>query len=58
MGCGDLPDYYLDYIASMLNVPLTLVPGNHDLAPVCPEADRYCGVKVWKVEPKDYRRTL
>lgn len=31
VGCGDLPDYYLDYIVSMLNVPLSLVPGNHDL---------------------------
>lgn len=30
VGCGDLPDFYLDYIVSMLNVPLTLVPGNHD----------------------------
>jgi len=31
VGCGDLPNFYLDYIVSMLNVPLTLVPGNHDL---------------------------
>lgn len=31
VGCGDLPNYYLDYIVSMLNVPLALVPGNHDL---------------------------
>jgi Icc-related predicted phosphoesterase len=31
VGCGDLPSYYLDYIVSMLNVPLALVPGNHDL---------------------------
>lgn len=31
VGCGDLPNYYLDYIVSMLNVPLSLVPGNHDL---------------------------
>jgi len=30
LGCGDLPQYYLDYIVSMLNVPLSLVPGNHD----------------------------
>lgn len=35
VGCGDLPNYYLDYIVSMLNVPLALVPGNHDL-PVAP----------------------
>ncbi len=31
VGCGDLPDDYLDYIVSMLNVPLSHVPGNHDL---------------------------
>lgn len=39
VGCGDLPDYYLDYIASMLNVPLTLVPGNHDLPTPAPVAE-------------------
>ncbi len=33
VGCGDLPDYYLEYVVSMLNVPLFYVPGNHDLAP-------------------------
>ncbi|MFB3817355.1 MAG: metallophosphoesterase [Candidatus Methylomirabilales bacterium] len=33
VGCGDLPAYYLDYIVSMLNVPLLQVPGNHD--PAC-----------------------
>jgi uncharacterized protein len=41
VGCGDLPDYYLDYIVSMLNVPLSHVPGNHDLPPPAlnPEPD-------------------
>jgi Icc-related predicted phosphoesterase len=33
VGCGDLPAYYLEYIVSMLNVPLIQVPGNHD--PAC-----------------------
>lgn len=33
IGCGDLPYYYLEYIVSMLNVPLVHVPGNHDLPP-------------------------
>jgi Icc-related predicted phosphoesterase len=33
VGCGDLPYYYLEYIVSMLNVPLAHVPGNHDPAP-------------------------
>lgn len=31
VGCGDLPDYYLEYVVSMLNVPFLHVPGNHDL---------------------------
>lgn len=33
VGCGDLPDYYLEYVVSMLNVPFFHVPGNHDLPP-------------------------
>jgi Icc-related predicted phosphoesterase len=33
IGCGDLPEYYLEYVVSMLNVPLFQVPGNHDLPP-------------------------
>jgi calcineurin-like phosphoesterase family protein len=28
--CGDLPAQYLEYVVSMLNRPLTYVPGNHD----------------------------
>jgi len=30
LGCGDLPYYYLEFILSMLNVPLFYVHGNHD----------------------------
>lgn len=30
IGCGDLPYYYLEFILSMLNVPLLYVHGNHD----------------------------
>jgi hypothetical protein len=30
LSCGDLPQYYLEYVVSMLNVPLVYVPGNHD----------------------------
>jgi len=26
--------------------------------PVCPEGERFCGVVVWKQEPKDYARAL
>jgi Icc-related predicted phosphoesterase len=29
IGCGDLPYYYLDYVVSMLDVPLFFVRGNH-----------------------------
>ncbi len=29
ISCGDLPHYYLEYIISMLNVPLYYVNGNH-----------------------------
>ncbi len=30
LGCGDLPYTYLEYLLSMLNVPMFYVPGNHD----------------------------
>ena len=30
LACGDLPYTYLEYLVSMLNVPLYYVPGNHD----------------------------
>ena len=30
LGCGDLPYTYLEYIVTMLNVPMFYVPGNHD----------------------------
>lgn len=30
LGCGDLPYPYLEYLLSVLNVPLFYVPGNHD----------------------------
>lgn len=30
LGCGDLPFYYLEFIVTVLDVPLYYVPGNHD----------------------------
>lgn len=30
VSCGDLPFEYLEYIVTMVNVPLLYVPGNHD----------------------------
>jgi len=29
-GCGDLPYTYLEYLITVLNIPLYYVPGNHD----------------------------
>jgi hypothetical protein len=30
IGCGDMPYEYLEYLVTMLNVPMFYVPGNHD----------------------------
>jgi len=30
LGCGDLPYTYLEYLISLINVPLYYIPGNHD----------------------------
>jgi Icc-related predicted phosphoesterase len=30
IGCGDLPYDYLEFLLTILNVPLVYVPGNHD----------------------------
>lgn len=30
LGCGDLPYPYLEYLVTMLKIPLFYVPGNHD----------------------------
>lgn len=30
VGCGDLPYEYLEFLLTVLNVPLIYVPGNHD----------------------------
>ena len=30
LGCGDLPYYYLEFIVTMLDVPVFYVAGNHD----------------------------
>jgi uncharacterized protein len=45
LSCGDLPFEYLEYIVTVLSVPLLFVPGNHDpdlrtRAPAQPEAVR------------------
>jgi Icc-related predicted phosphoesterase len=33
VGCGDLPYFYLEFLASALDGPLVYVHGNHDLQP-------------------------
>ena len=35
LACGDLPFDYLEFLVTMLNVPLGFVPGNHD-PDLCP----------------------
>jgi len=30
IGCGDMPYEYLEYLVTVLNVPMFYVPGNHD----------------------------
>ncbi len=32
LGCGDLPYEYLEFLVTVMNVPLLYVPGNHDPA--------------------------
>lgn len=32
IGCGDLPYNYIEFLASVFNVPMFYVPGNHDPA--------------------------
>lgn len=34
LSCGDLPFYYLEFLVSMLNVPLYYVFGNHHVQPM------------------------
>ncbi|MCL2083726.1 MAG: metallophosphoesterase [Oscillospiraceae bacterium] len=57
LSCGDLPASYLEFIVTLLNVPLLYVPGNHDksfrTAPPqgCVDMDgqfaRVCGKRVF-----------
>ena len=37
VSCGDMPMHYLDYIGSVLTVPLFFVRGNHDTAYIPPD---------------------
>jgi hypothetical protein len=44
-------------IGRYLLPPCTLRKLSKD-APICPEGDRFCGVRVWKLEVGDYRRVI
>lgn len=47
VACGDLPFDYLEYLVTMLNVPLLFVPGNHD-----PDLK----TKPGGIDPEDFTR--
>jgi len=42
LACGDLPDYYLEYIVSVLDAPLYFVHGNHDKVTPTPALVQAC----------------
>jgi uncharacterized protein len=44
LSCGDLPFDYLEYIATVANVSLLRVPGNHDPAPAPRPARVFAGM--------------
>lgn len=39
LGCGDMPYAYLEYLLTILNVPMYYVPGNHDPRPAQASAE-------------------
>jgi len=43
ISCGDLPNYYLEFIVSMLNKPLFYVMGNHNNSSMYSEAGKVSG---------------
>lgn len=56
VGCGDLPQYYLEFIVSTLDIPVFYVRGNHSLSDAEKQdghislgsADLHCKVKHYK----------
>ncbi|MBI5953140.1 MAG: metallophosphoesterase family protein [Chloroflexi bacterium] len=44
LGCGDMPYAYLEYLLTVLNVPMYYVPGNHD--PRSSQADAEGGSNI------------
>ena len=39
-------------------LPPCTVRANLGIRPICPEGDHYCGIKVWKLDFKDYNRDI
>ena len=39
-------------------LPPCTVRAAHGIHPICPEGDRFCGVKVWKLDFSQYERTI
>jgi len=39
-------------------LPPCSIRENAGIRPVCPEGARFCGVKVWKMNPEEYSRIL
>jgi Icc-related predicted phosphoesterase len=40
IGCGDLPEYYLEFIVSALDIPLVFVHGNHSQEEILENSNR------------------
>ncbi len=40
IGCGDLPEYYLEFLVSALDIPLFFVHGNHSEAEILENSNR------------------
>ena len=55
LSCGDVPPYYLDFLCSMLNVPVLYVRGNHDATYPAKEYDGCENVHGRIVEHKGLR---
>ena len=39
-------------------LPPCVIRKKQKLKPICPEGERFCGVKVWKIEFEDYKRII
>ncbi len=56
LGCGDLPYEYLEFLVTLMNVPLLYVPGNHD--PVYKENNRLTYAEGCEILDLRFKRIL